>query len=96
MMAGWCFSIGRMCQRTSVLGRNIKMALVIQVKFWVHNDNVYHLLFGSELRADLTDFERNTAYAKYSILKIEPEERDDSLTVERYSGNNTNSPHGLP
>ena len=71
----------------------------LEGKFWLGNDNVYHCLPAKdayELQVDLTDFERNTAYAKYSILKIEPETRDYSLTVERYSGNDAYFLHGLP
>ena len=59
----------------------------ISGEFWLGNDNLYLLTRNNqELRVDLTDFEGNTAYAKYSSFAVGSASENYKLTVDGYSG----------
>ncbi|XP_066293515.1 ficolin-2-like [Branchiostoma lanceolatum] len=57
-------------------------------EFWLGNDHLHRLTAQDvyELRVDLEDFEGNTAFAKYNILRVEDEVHKYRLTVDDYHG----------
>ncbi|XP_078498157.1 ficolin-2-like [Lissotriton helveticus] len=59
-------------------------------EFWLGNDNLHYLTSHgtNELRVDLTDFERNRSFAKYSAFKIAGESEKYKLIYETFTGGN--------
>ena len=57
-------------------------------EFWLGNENIHHLTADCchELRIELTDFNGNQRYAKYSNFKVGPKSGDYVVTVKGHRG----------
>ena len=63
-------------------------------EFWLGNDYLHDLTKTSqELRVDITDFDGNTAYAKYSSFTVGSSSEYYKVTVNGYSGTAGDSMH---
>ncbi|CAG2228958.1 Tenascin-R,Ryncolin-2,Techylectin-5B,Ryncolin-1,Fibrinogen C domain-containing protein 1,Tenascin-X,Ficolin-2,Fibrinogen-like protein 1,Tenascin,Ficolin-1,Microfibril-associated glycoprotein 4,Ficolin-1-B,Ryncolin-3,Angiopoietin-related protein 7,Techylectin-5A,Ryncolin-4 [Mytilus edulis] len=75
-------------------GKNMKMDLGnLKAEFWLGNKKINELTSNGlyELRVDLTDFEGNGGFAKYSKFSVGNASTQYKLEVGGYSGNLGNS-----
>ncbi|XP_061170852.1 ficolin-2-like [Saccostrea echinata] len=61
----------------------------LTAEFWLGNDKLYHLLSQGlyELRVDMSDFDNQTRYVKFSSISLGNEESKYTITLSGFSGN---------
>ncbi|CAC5397317.1 Fibrinogen-like protein A,Ryncolin-4,Angiopoietin-related protein 7,Ficolin-3,Ficolin-1-B,Techylectin-5A,Ficolin-2,Ryncolin-1,Tenascin-R,Fibrinogen-like protein 1,Angiopoietin-1,Tenascin-X,Fibrinogen C domain-containing protein 1-A,Tenascin-N,Ryncolin-3,Tenascin,Fibroleukin,Fibrinogen C domain-containing protein 1,Ryncolin-2,Techylectin-5B,Angiopoietin-related protein 2,Angiopoietin-2,Microfibril-associated glycoprotein 4,Ficolin-1-A,Ficolin-1,Fibrinogen C domain-containing protein 1-B,Angiopoietin-4 [Myti len=61
----------------------------LEAEFWLGNQRIHTLTAQgkSELRVDISDFNGNTAYAKYSTFSVGDASTNYKITVTGFSGN---------